>query len=77
MDVYIKETIYFKLSVEDGTNRSQVTESFHQVISPQFEQILSSIKFDKADEKAFRRLTGHPVKLKILSKNEFIKENQS
>lgn len=72
MKIYIKETVYFEIDVKDGTDRSQISEQFSQVISPQFESLLSKLKFDKNDEKAFEQLTGNSVKLSIMSKRQFL-----
>lgn len=77
MKIYLKEVVYFEIDVKDGTDRSRITESFSQVISPQFEELLGKLKFDESDEKAFEKLTGNFVKLNLLSKNQFIKKTAS
>jgi hypothetical protein len=77
MIIYLKETLYFRIDVQDGTDRKQVTEEFSNLIQPQFEQILSKIKFSKEDKKHFEALTGNTVDLSILSKRQFLESTGS
>lgn len=77
MKVYLKETVYFEVDVSDGSNRSLVTEMFSKEIRPQFENILKSIKFDDSDRFAFAKLSGTPVKIRLLSQRDFLLSTRS
>lgn len=74
MKIFLKEVVYFEIEVSDGTDRQRISEAFSGQIRPQFENLLKSIKFDDSDRAALLKLTGTPAKIRLLSRNQFLKE---
>lgn len=77
MKIYLKEVVYFEIDVSDGTNRNLVTDTFSREIRPQFEKILKTVRFDDSDRFAFAKLSGTPVKIGLLSRQQFLLQTRS
>jgi len=73
MKVILKHQFYFELTVADGTDRKIVSESFERHLRPQFDQLLSSIKFDDSDRAALFKLVGKDIKVRLLTSDQFKK----
>ena len=73
MKVILKHQFYFELEVQDGSDRNLIAQSFEKELRPQFDQLLSKIKFDDSDRASLYKLTGLDVKIRILSNDQFKK----
>lgn len=73
MKVILKHQFYFELTVADGTDRKIISNSFESHIRPQFDQLLSQIKFDDSDRAALFKLIGKDVKVRLLTNDQFKK----
>lgn len=73
MKVILKHQFYFELEVKDGSDRNLIAQSFEKELRPQFDQLLSKIKFDDSDRASLYKLTGLDVKIRILSNDQFKK----
>jgi hypothetical protein len=70
MKLYLKETVYFEVSVPDGFDRAVVTDCYRKNISPMFRDILKQIVIDPEDLDFLRKQFGDPVGIKIITERE-------
>ena len=77
MDIFLKKELYFRISIEDGSDRQLVVDSFNKTIEPAFEEFIRKTKFDKKEVDALYELTNKRVELQILPKRDFVKLTNS
>lgn len=77
MKLYLKENIYFKISVPDGTDRAVVTADFRRDIAPMFQEIVKTIIIDPPELNLLRKSFGDTSTFQILTESEFLKEMNS
>ena len=77
MDIFLKKELYFRISIEDGSDRRLVVDSFNKTIEPAFEEFIRKIEFNKKEVDALYELTNKRVGLQILPKKDFVKLTNS
>jgi hypothetical protein len=74
MKLFLKETVYFEISVPDGTDRALVTTEFRDKISPMFRQIVKTIRMDQEDIDILGRRFGYPCSIRCLTEREALSQ---
>lgn len=70
MKMYLKETVYFEISIPDGSDRAEVTTQFREKISPMFRNILKQIVIDPEDIEILQNRFGFPADIKLMTERE-------
>jgi hypothetical protein len=66
MKFYLKSPVYFEITVPDGTNRSQVSNLFHEQLEKAFKKLINNIRLDDDDLRSFQELFG-PVNIRLIT----------
>lgn len=69
MKLYLKSPVYFEITVPNGTDRSRVSNLFHEEIEKAFKRLIRNIRLDEHDLESFRKLFGD-VDIRLLTELE-------
>jgi len=77
MKLFLKESVYFEVTVPDGFDRAEVTDNFRRNISPMFRDLLKEIVIDPEDLVFLRKQFGDPVDIKVMTEREALNKINS
>jgi len=73
MKVFFKKELYFEVEIEDGTDRSLISNAMEEIVDPAFEELVRKIKFKKEEINSFNQNMGKKVTIRVLPKSEFLR----
>lgn len=74
MKVFIKSPVYFEITVPDGTDRSRVSNLFHEELEKDFKRLIRNIRLSDDDLKSFQKLFG-PVNIRLITETEVLSKS--
>lgn len=70
MKIFLKQPIYFEITVPDGTDRQQVIRIADDRLKPALRALLKEIKMDEEDLIGFPGIPGDTLNVRIVTETE-------
>lgn len=74
MKLFLKEVVYFEITVPDGTNRETVTNVFRTDTEKAFKRLIKNIALDEADLRPYSKLLGDNVSIRLVTEREALNQ---
>lgn len=67
-----KQECYIVINFEDVADRVVITRAIRELLEPEFEKLIKSIKISKEEKQKFKDLSGINAEIRIIPKREYI-----